>query len=143
MKPLDGAMIISVESAKYELEKRRRRVHMIRIALEAQHVKGWTDEQTFAVLACYLSDQLEHTVEKLQESMLKEMVSPFANVTDGKSERYVYLGNHVRALYDALKTLEASCTASMLSGNWGNFTIDQWPELEIAREAIAKAEGKA
>jgi hypothetical protein len=34
-----------------------------------------------------------------------------------------------RALYD----LERSCTRSMESGDWGDFTVDQWPELKAAR----------
>lgn len=43
----------------------------------------------------------------------------------------------------ALSALEADCTFGMESGEWGNWTIKDWPELKEARAALALAEKEA
>lgn len=45
-----------------------------------------------------------------------------------------------KELVEALKELERSCTRGMECGDWGFFTVDQWPELAKARALILRAE---
>lgn len=49
---------------------------------------------------------------------------------------FISLRQQSERLRRALEALAKNCTRGMESGDWGNFTIEDWPELQQARAAL-------
>lgn len=128
--------------------QRRLNSSIIQKCLDLQRVLGWTDAETFGIMACYLSDALESTMGQLEKALVNQISDPIEIVRDGKIERHVFLGNSAREMYDALTAIR-QYGADTLSGRADGPDDRQWQRESVlemtrrARVAIAKAEGRA
>ncbi|MFL6427800.1 MAG: hypothetical protein ACJ71S_06110 [Acidobacteriaceae bacterium] len=132
----DEQIIVSPENAGGEMLKRARRVHVLRICLEAQRHQGWSDLTTAQLASCYLSDSLEYVSRRLINSKHREIVAPIETIRDGAVVRHAFLGNAAREMYDALVGLSNSACDGR--------DIPEWlrERLPGIHAAIAKAEGR-
>ena len=115
--------------------KRRIKSSIIQKCLDLQKVLGWTDAETFGIMACYLSDALESTTKELDNALNEEIT------------RCAFLGNAARAMYEALKATEVILRLSNHDfgtndmGKFRNITLRSTHREVLA--AIAKAEGRS
>lgn len=127
--------------------QRRLNSSIIQKCLDLQRILGWSDAETFGIMACYLSDALEASTEQLNKAMANQITAPIEIVRDGKTERAVYLGNAAREMYEALRAAEAILRLSNNdfstndSGKFRNITLRSTHKEVLA--AIAKAEGRS
>jgi hypothetical protein len=117
--------------------QRRLNSSIIQKCLDLQRILGWSDAETFGIMACYLSDALEASTKQLDRAMTNQIVSPIEIVRDGKTERAVYLGNAAREMYEALKVMLASAVPHpvehpTMTAAW-----------KIGKAALDKAEGRS
>lgn len=150
MTPFINYQALKVEDAVEELKKLAAKNWVVRAALFGQKMRGWSDADTYAVIAVTLCGAQDVLSERLKEAMSMQLVKPVEVIKeDGKVIRAAFLPNAAREMYDALKLVVALFEAETpfliekLGGRMTNGDQDKIDEVfRKVDEALAKAEGR-
>jgi hypothetical protein len=150
MSPYMNYQALRVEDAVEDLKKLAPKNWVVQAALFGQQMRGWSDVDTYAVIAVALCGAQGVLSERLKEAMSMQLVKPVEVVkADGKVVRHAFLPNAAREMYDALKLVVALFEPDapfLIEKHGGRMTNGDQDKIdEVFRkvdEAIAKAEGR-